>query len=612
MKQNKKQFASLVFISAILILGFGMSAAAETIIDPYEPEQEISPFTEMIPGIYVAWQWWNETGSDYALTVEPEYFNDVEGTDVGGYHYISEYYVEDIFGTGYTITEDSYSNWTSSWAFSNLLVVILLDPDASYISWINNQGEIADIWSVYWWPDSSVLSGDEVFIYSSFYYSESNSSSYYWAEYSWEDEFNTSVDANTIIPNLSEEYLWASFMNGTYEYNSEGSYCGFGYDVNEMLRTEDTEQWMQHYFSGLSVFNDTNHNGQMDLVYSEVPYDFDEDGIVDYVGYEMNKTVSELIYDFYADNARIGDVSLPHINSEGQLEWSAEVTDIAGNLMTFQPYSIYACEVYPGEYVAEEPEILPVNIDSFKLTFRFETTDDAAVIKIDQFVGDFSDPITGLVSSALEGLGLTLNYWSSFSSYTVSGEIYVESDPLTTNTDEITWSEPISSIDGGTSAEPGVDNSTMIEWTSAPTDALESEAVPEGFLKFSEESILRSTVEFGGTYVLGRDGLTYNVGTTVMPMYFYSYECETTTPAAELAYSLDSWWGQTYYYSSCYATWDGYSITHDPIFSVFPLKSPSIASAFITGLINTSIFIGIFGVVALSVVFVRIRAERKH
>lgn len=612
MKADKRQLTALVLISTIIVLGSGMSVAAQTVPVPNEITQATSPFTEMLPGVYVGWQWWNDTGDDYSITVEPGYYSDIEDIGEGSLRYISEYYVEDIFGTNYRITEESYSNWTNSWSFSNLLVVVVLDPDASYIAWMNSLSNIMDIWSVFWWPESGALTGDEVFIYSSFYYSESNSSSYYWAEYSWEDEFGVPVDANTVIPLLAEEYFWASFMNDSYEYDYDWNYCGFGYDVNEMFRSEDTEQWMQHYFSGLSVFNDTNSNEQMDIVYSEVSYDFNEDGYVDWVNYEMNRTASELVYDFYADNAEIGDIGLPHINPDGQIEWSAEVTDITGNLMTFQPYDIWYCEVYPVEYVQQEPESLPVSIDSLELTFRFETTDDAAVIKIDQYVGDFTDPLTGLVPPELDGLGLTLNYWSSFSSYTVSGEIYVEPDVPTTTVNP-TWTEPSPISTGGEGySDPGIEPPTTTEWALAPSGSLESESIPDGFLRFSEETALRSTVEFGGTYVLGSDELTYDVGTAVMPLYFYSYGYDTSTPAAELRYSLDSWWGQTYYYSSCYAKWDGYSITHDPIFSVFPMRAPLSASAFIAGLINTSIFIGMIGVAALVLVCVRINAERKQ
>ena len=98
-----------------------------------------------------------------------------------------------------------------------------------------------------------------------------------------------------------------------------------------------------------------------------------------------------------------------------------------------------------------------------------------------------------------------------------------------------------------------------------------------------------------------------------MPMYFYGYGYELDTPSADLTGAMDaSWgWGQTYYYSSCYATWDGYSITHDPIFSVFPMNSPASASAFITTLVNSSIIIGAIGAVMTLAVCVRINTERK-
>ncbi|MDH4214005.1 MAG: hypothetical protein OEV85_08805 [Candidatus Thorarchaeota archaeon] len=591
MDSMRRQTATLFLVSSLIILSLGTSAVATPISDSYSMSQIVTPFKEMLPGIYVASQWWNETGDDYSINTEPSYFVEINDS-----RYVAQYYVEDIYNQSYTITENSISNWTSDWSFSNLLVVIILDPDATYIAWLANQGNTSDLWSIFWWPESGALSGDEVFIYSSFYYSEYNSSSYYWAEYTWRDEFGGLVNPNDVIPYLSEEYMWASYMNDTYEFDYDWHYCGFGYDVNEMFRTDTTEQWMQHYFSGLSVFNDTNNNNRMDLVYSEVPYDFDEDGTIDWTNYELNRTASELVYDFYADNAKIGEIGLPAINSDGQIEWSAEVIDINGNLLTTQPYDIWIYGAYPLGSMPEKSDPLPVTIDSLKLTFRFETTNDAAVIKIDQFVGDFKDPISGLIPIELNGLGLTLNYWSSFSSYTITGEIPVEPLPVTGGEEPLT---------------PETGTYAVTDWTDAPSAPLESNDVPDGFLRFTEESHLRMTVEFGGTYVWGSNGLTYDVGTAVMPMYFYSYGIEASTPSADLAFALDSWWGQTYYYSSCYAKWDGYSVTHDPIFSAFPMNSPLSASAFITGLINSAIILGVVGIAAIIVVCARINTERK-
>jgi hypothetical protein len=136
--------------------------------------------------------------------------------------------------------------------------------------------------------------------------------------------------------------------------------------------------------------------------------------------------------------------------------------------------------------------------------------------------------------------------------------------------------------------------------------------VVDGFIRFSENQTLRSTVEFGGTYIWGRDGSTYDVGTVFMPMYFYDYSYGGRATAAELTSAVSSYgWWQTSYYSSCYANWDGYSITHDPIFSVFPLVTPSSASAIINSIIVSSLVVGVFGVAAISVVCVRINNERK-
>jgi hypothetical protein len=594
MNRTGRKSTTLILIAGLIFLGLSVGVTAAPITDTHTATQTTSPFTEMQSGVYVASQWWNETGNDYAINTEPGYYTDVRGSQ-----YIIKYNVEDVHGNQYTITENSISNWTSNWSFSNLLVVILLDPDASYATWIASQENITDLWSVFWWPHAGALSGDEVFIYSSFYYSEYNSSSYYWAEYTWQDENGAVVNPNEVIPYLPAEYAWASQMNGTYEFAYKWHYSGFGYDVNEMMRSGTTEQWMQHYFSGFSVFNDTNHNGRMDLVYSEVPYDFNADGIVDWTNYELNRTASELVYDFYPDDARIGQISFPSLNDEGQIEWSAEVVDIQGNLTASPFYAVPVGGIVPmgniSEQVPEEQSQIPVSIDSLKLTFRFEATSDAAVLKIDQYVGDFRNITSGTVPTELDGLGLSLNYWSSLSSYTISGEIPVT--PLTsTSSVEAPGSQP--------------DTGVATQWVDAPSTSLQSGDVPDGLLRFTEAANLRMLVQYGGTYLSGSDGLTHEVGTVTTPSYFYSYGAETSAPSADLVYSLGSFWGQTYYYSSCYAKWDGYSITHDPVFSVFPTIGPYSANAFITGLINSAIIIGVVGAAAIIIVCARINKER--
>lgn len=594
MKPISKQLTSLVLLSSILLLGVGIGTTA-ALDRTYRPAQIASPFTEMQPGVYVAWEWWNETGSDYALPAEPVYFSN--RTDD---YYHSYYYVEDISGHTYTISETSKYNWTSDWAFTNLLVVILLDPDASYMSWMSRQHNMAtDLWGIYWSPQAGALTGDEVFIYSSFYYSEYNSSNYYYAEYTWKDNNGIIVNPNTVIPNLKPEYEWASYMNGTYEYDYDWNYCGFGYDVNEMFRADNAEHWMNHYFSGFSTFNDTNGNGRMDIVYDKVDYDYNEDGIVDWTAYQMNETASEFVYGFQTENANIGTISTPHINSDNQIEWGAELVDIQGSLMRYPPNDIWYNNIARYEDYIMDQERIPVVVDIFGLTFRFETTNDAAVVKIDQYVGDFNDPLTGEVSTDLEGLGLSINYWSSFTSYVIP-EVPIEpTSPAPAPGNETGGLEP--PPEGTTPAD---------NWTPLQTDSLETIDVPDGSLRFSEADQTRSAVDFGGTYVWGRDGQTYDVVPAIMPYYFYAVPI-LAEPTTDLVFADVAWWGQTYYYSSCYAHWDGYSITHDPVFSVFPETPPRSASAFVSGLIWTSAVVGALGVVVIALVCVRINTERK-
>jgi hypothetical protein len=445
-------------------------------------------------------------------------------------------------------------------------VTIILDPDGSYMSWLANQGlpdapgiisdpeapvldilpddpleelvkDTDSLWYIFWTPEPEAMTGDEVFIYSSFYFSEDEGSSYSAGNYTWFTEAMVPVDPNDVIPNLAEEYRWAAHMNESYEYDYSWDYTWYGYDVSEMFIIEDEFRWMEHYFAGLSVFNDTDGDGIMDIVYSEYEYDFDGDGETDWVYYGMNETASELVYEFYANQGDVGDIVLPYVNADNQIEWSAEVVDIEGDLWSTMPNIVWCCE--PKENFVE-PEVVPVAMDRFEMVYRFEVTEDAAVLKIDQHIGDFTDPVSGETLPEAEGLSLALNYWSSFSSYTMTAE-----------------------NEQGTAIAPGL---------------LEADTAPDGMLYFEEDEVVRTSVEFGGTYVWGYDGETYDVGTAVMPMYFFAAQHAEGVPASELSFDTGSWMMATYYYSSCYANWDGYAVTHDPVFVAYPAQRPGVVA----------------------------------
>ncbi|MFW9907432.1 MAG: hypothetical protein ACFFEF_02550 [Candidatus Thorarchaeota archaeon] len=590
MNLNSRHAVALLLLGVFLV---GIQPVAGTPIRTFAPAQVAEPFEEMMTGVYVATQWWNQSSDDWRFY-----------TNTGTYEYY--HYVEDADGDVYWILDSSIYDIYDEWEFTNLLVVIILDPDASVMSWlsandwtnpyptyptdpstpgepvnatgaddanypiVNNDTDITyDLWTLFWNPPIQAMNGDEVFVYSSFYFSYSYSDIYYETNYTWYDENMQEVNPNDVIPNLAEEYMWAAWYNESWLYDEEWSYYGFGYDISEMTRVNDQIEWMNHYYSGMSTYNDTNGNGIMDIVYQQVEYDFNEDGIVDWTTYTIDTEDSEKVYEFYSYQAALGDVSLPKVNDNGQIEWGAEVTNIKGDFWTYTPYDVFVLEntfTDTGSFV--EPESVPAEVEYLEMVYRFEVTDEAAIVKIDQLIGDFNDPLTDEAIMEIQGLGLSMNYWSSFSS-------------------------------------SGIVPETM-EGPVDYTGVYNAEPAPGGGLEFVQNSSDFMSISFGGTYVWGYDGATYEVGTVILPNYNYRYPCFEGTLDSASASSQDIGWSySTFYYSSCYSNWDGYEIIHDPVYAVYPMIAPGSVSSIMAGILTASWILGIGGLAVLSIVIVR-------
>lgn len=598
MKNPNLKHAIVVLVLGLLVLG--AQPAAGSPVNRMTPAQIVEPFEEMMTGVYVATDWWNQSSDDW------RYYN-YQGT----YDYY--HYVEDTTGNVYWIHEQNEYDIYDDWEFSNLLVVIILDPDASVMAWLANnpwtipyptepigtgtepedpmnstepitttnpvgittvttgEGEESyiDLWSLFWNPPTQAMTGDEVFVYSSFYFSYYFSDYYYETNFTWYDENMVEVNPNDIIPTLGEPYQWALWMNESWIYDEEWSYYGFGYDISEMTKVDEQLQWMNHYYSGMSAYNDSNENGIMDIVYKEVEYDFDEDGIIDWTAYIVDTENSEKLYDYYSNEAALGEVKLPALNADGQIEWSAEVVNVKGSFWEYTPWEILGAEdalYVDDEYV--EPASIPAEVEYLEMAYRFEVTDEAAVVKIDQFIGDFSDPDTGAPIPELEGLGLTMNYWSSFSSYGIIPE----------------------------TSEGAIDY----------TGVYDAMPAPGGNLEFDQDATDFMSISFGGTYIWGFDGGTYDVGTVILPNYYYCYPClEGSYDSASVSRQDATWAYSTFYYSSCYSNWDGYEIVHDPVYAVYPMIAPGQVSGIMTTIVTASWVIGALGIVAIGAICVR-------
>ncbi|NWF95009.1 MAG: hypothetical protein HXY34_02605 [Candidatus Thorarchaeota archaeon] len=577
--------------ASLVMLGLIPSAVtAQTTV--HTPLQVAEPLEEIYPGVYLYWEWWNETSEDY------DYY--MPSNTTGEYSIL----VQDIYNNTYYIHEHFYSYYESEWSFKNLLVIILVDPDASYVNWLSGQPEGWDIWMIYWMPNADALTGDEVFVYSGFYYSYYYSYADFRSNYTWCDEVGNPVDPDTVIPLLSEEYWWAQYYVNDYNYTGEWTYYSYGYDVNEMAVQNNTVHWMNHYFSGLSCFNDTNGNGIMDTYYDLVEYDWNQDGIIDWTYYEVNRTLSEKVYDFYSDTAQLGEVREPFVNENGQIEWSAEVVDIEGYFTDGYPVIYYYDGTDASFGVLEaipDPVVIPVNLERMEMVYRFEVTDVAAVLKIDQHIGEFTDPTTGEVHPAVLGLGMTLNYWSSFSSHEIS--------PFTPEPTYTTYPEDgVTAPGDSTYTTPSGDVLVPI----GRTDDFVS--LPQGSLLFNEDDDSLVRIDFGGEYLWGKDSAVYDVGTITLPEYgVYGMGTDGVPSASDVSGASEDIWQYGYfYYSSCYAHWDGYSVTHDPVFSVYPAKAPGSMSSLITGILTASIVIGVVGAIAFVAVCIRTNSTRRE
>ena len=170
-----------------------------------------------------------------------------------------------------------------------------------------------------------------------------------------------------------------------------------------------------------------------------------------------------------------------------------------------------------------------------------------------------------------------MNYWSSFSSYGIVTE----------------------------TAEGPIDYKGVYD--AAPA--------PEGDLSFVQEAETDAdfvTINFGGTYVWDFDGSTYDVGTVILPNFYYCMPCyEGGTDAASVTSGDAQWAFSTYYYSSCYSNWGGYAIVHDPIYAVYPMIAPGQVSGYMNEIVAASWALGGIGLVALALVCVRNNSLRK-
>lgn len=528
----------------------------------------IGSFEEMLPGVFVKYGWETDAESynkSYDSSFgEPmiNYDDEVPGYEnTTIYPYWEFYEIVDNSGNIYYIQFNESSSWSGSWNYSSYEVQILLDNDKSLVNHLESE-DFTEPYELFYNQDD--LTGDEICYTTGFYLWKWAYDYSYHVEYTWFNENMIEVDPETVIPDLSSDYEWASSLVGIYDDSDSGIYFSAAFDVyilslanftsttaDTSLKNRFTVLESNHFFEGMTVFNDTNGNGIADVEFGTNYYE-----IGDVAFSDVDKSSeSELLYNFWFEDFDLGMIDEPKVN-DGQIDWSVEILNLNGSL--YPSYSSLAIGFDQDlDFEISNPEVsiskeIPVIVDSLKFSYHFIPGDGDAQLKIDQFVGNFTSDDSELPLAELEGLSLSLNYWSTI----IQDSLPIEEWNIILVEDD----EALSDMSGDYETESVELETGLIDFVINTED--------------KDTDFNFTSVEFGGFYTWGKDGLKYDVGTNIMPMFTFSYglysqpgmsdglEAVTNANSGSESYSYT-----TYYYSSSYRNWDGYSIDHDPVFS---------------------------------------------
>lgn len=562
---TKTLLAATLLVALAATIALPASAATTTAAGT--PAQ-LRDFEQMLPTVWVSWRWMNESNVDWPLPVNTSVL------------VMQPYLISDVNGAQYMVLEEGNCSWQSSWTYKSLQVLLIHDPDGSFIRWLQSVG--AHNQTLVEHPPLIKLTGDEVFVFAHLYEFVHHLTYTYDFKYTWLNlDTSTVVASNLVIPLLQPQFAWTQRMNETVAGQGTRDDCKLGFDLTELFLSKEQIttpltvrnalqlQWAQHEFAGLTVFNDSNQNGIVDLLSQRQSF---YEGIEPNLGFQLlNSTESELAYHFEATNATLGEVMVPHVNANDEIEWGMEFRDINGELVPFN--QLFASPQLLLIYIPRRENTgIPTTLETLQFVCRFGLKSDRAVLKVDQHIGRFLVPHTDTVLPEAEGFGLALSYWSGFSR------------------PNLVAAGPADGIDFA-----GLNGSQLLSG---------------GGLRFNEDTVHLADVEFGGNYIWAKTDETLPVGTVITPILgIHLAPRYVNVPRFLGSFDPQDWVVHRYCYTSCYDKWDGYAITHDPIYTVFPAIPPVPLNG--TWALVPAVVISIIAVVAISVVMVRIRGVRK-
>jgi hypothetical protein len=455
-----------------------------------------------------------------------------------------------------TTTSESTSNrlWTNALAPQ---AFVLQDQVYGVVTKCNDSYTINGNTYTYWVrlisdPDGSLnathrhLSGDEVAVWSWFIFQNGtysytvNSQTYLW--YRW--NFNTGhwqpltsadmsplkaaiTNANsTAGHDINARAYFANMWRLTTNVTSPrppmiSKYAYFTYWIDEAFRPthmRDTTGYnfgasiARHRLLAFVAYNDTNHNNVLDFVVrrraTAPPV--------------INST--EAMYVFKPINATGIQCYPPTIAvsaGEQEVNWGFKVIGLGGNMTS----------THPNLFPSVQTEISSVEFD-----FHFTRNSTAAVVKVDEKVGQFNEPHTSTVNPQFLGLSLAIVYYSFFEGLQISNRTTTAAD--THGND--------------------MDNAGNTTTTNA--------------VQFRSGGNAIATILIGGDTYVWNGTQTLDAYSDTMPWFSYQAYFSELGDSSVVTVSYDI---NKSVYAACFPSWSGYSIVHDPYFAVLTASTPS-------------------------------------
>ena len=273
-----------------------------------------------------------------------------------------------------------------------------------------------------------------------------------------------------------------------------------------------TADVLRHRLTALHVFKDQDGDQIMDI-----------DVHQSYMQWEIS---GEALYRFRPISIESFQVELPHVEDH-RLTWGLTAINIQGKLVPIGTSEhVSFCDGSTDEESIEE------TISEFAYTFHFTpeiqevngTQYYAATLKVDTYVGEWSN------KSSLNDLSMALTY------------LTIEADYNRT-------------------AEHRALDEAGRECPGHQTPNRESRN-----LTFFTDDEPVGSVLFGGNTYVWNGTQEVNATSCITPLDLVSAEFECVTPALSWHLEVNA---TTHLYSCCYPLWSGYSIDHDPSFSMF-------------------------------------------